>query len=55
MDVLLIYDKDADKMAVAKAVAELTSQGKTVSTQKDIPQKLRYRQLLKLTKEGALC
>lgn len=55
VDVLLIYDADADKMAVAKAVAELTAQGKTVSTQKSIPQKLRYRQLLKLTKEGALC
>ena len=55
VDVLLIYDKDADKMAVAKAVAELTSQGRTVSTQREIPQKLRYRQLLKLTKEGALC
>ena len=55
VDVLLIYDADADKLALAKAVAELTAQGKTVSTQKSIPEKLRYRQLLKLTKEGALC
>ncbi|MBR4108817.1 MAG: ATP phosphoribosyltransferase regulatory subunit [Oscillospiraceae bacterium] len=55
VDVLLLYDADTDKMALAKAVTELTSQGKTVSTQKAIPQKLRYRQLLKLNKEGALC
>ena len=55
VDVLLIYDGQADKMAVAKAVAELTALGKTVSTQKSIPEKLRYRALMKLTKEGALC
>lgn len=55
VDVLLIYEDNADKMAVAKAVAELTSQGKTVSAQKNIPAKLRYRQLLKLSKEGIAC
>lgn len=55
VDVLLIYEADTDKKTVAKAVAELTSQGKTVSTQKSIPQKLRYRQMMKLSKEGALC
>ena len=55
VDVLLLYEADADKLALAKAVAELTARGKTVSTQKSIPEKLRYRQLLKLTKEGAVC
>lgn len=55
VDVLLIYDAAADKKAVAKAVAELVQQGKTVSTQKSIPSKLRYRQLLTLSKEGTLC
>ena len=55
VDVLLLYEPDTDKMKLAKAVAELTGQGKTVSTQKSIPQKLRYRQLLKLNKEGAVC
>lgn len=55
VDVLLVYDPQTDKMAVAKAVAELTAQGKTVSTQKDIPQKLRYRELRKLSKEGTVC
>lgn len=55
VDVLLLYGPDADILTVAKAVAELTGQGKTVSTQKSIPQKLRYRQLLQLSKEGVLC
>ena len=55
VDVLLLYEADTDKLAVAKAVSALTSVGKTVSTQKSIPQKLRYRKLMKLTKEGTLC
>lgn len=55
VDVLLLYEADTDKAAVAKAVSALTSVGKTVSTQKSIPQKLRYRKLMKLSKEGTLC
>ncbi len=55
VDVLLLYDAGADILSVAKAVAELTDQGMTVSAQKSIPQKLRFRQLLQLSKEGSLC
>ena len=55
VDVLLLYEADTDYLAVAKAVSALTSVGKTVSTQKSIPQKLRYRKLMKLSKEGTLC
>ena len=55
VDVLLLYDTHSDKKAVAQAVATLTGQGMTVSTQKSIPQKLRYRQLLTLSKEGTVC
>ena len=55
VDVLLLYDESTDALSVAKAVAELTGKGMTVSTQKSIPQKLRYRQLLRLSKEGTLC
>ena len=55
VDVLLIYDSETDKKQVAKTVAELTQQGKTVSAQREIPQKLRYGKLLRLTKEGAVC
>ena len=55
IDVLLVYDPQTDKQLLAKTVAELTAAGKTVSAQRSIPAKLRYRQLLRLTKEGALC
>ena len=55
VDVLLLYEADTDKAAVAKAVSALTAVGKTVSTQRSIPQKLRYRKLMKLSKEGTLC
>jgi len=55
VDVLLLYEADTEKAAVAKAVSALTSVGKTVSTQKSVPPKLRYRKLIKLSKEGALC
>ena len=55
VDVLLLYDAEAEKQAVARAVAELTGQGKTVSAQRSIPEKLRYQQLVKLSKEGEVC
>ena len=55
VDVLLLYDPHADILSVTKAVAELTGQGMTVSAQKSIPKKLRYRQLIQLSKEGSLC
>ena len=55
VDVLLLYDDHADKKAVAQAVAALTGQGMTVSAQRSIPQKLRYRRQMTLSKEGTVC
>lgn len=55
VDVLLIYAPETPMQAVAKAVADFTAQGKTVSAQKSVPERLRYRQLVKLSKEGTLC
>ena len=55
VDVLLLYEEDTDQLAVAKAVSALTAVGKTVSAQKAVPPKLRYRKLMKLSKEGVLC
>jgi len=55
VDVLLVYDPEADSAAVAEAAAALVAQGKTVSAQKRIPAKLRYRQLVTLNKEGTPC
>ena len=55
VDVLLVYDPATPMEAVAAKVAELTAQGKTVSAQKNVPPKLRYGQLVKLSKEGTVC
>ena len=52
VDVLLLYD---DPAPVPGAVNRLMTEGKTVSAQKNIPQRLRYRQVLDLRKEGAAC
>lgn len=45
VDVLLLYTDDTNKALVAKTVTELTKAGKTVSAQKSIPQKLRYKEV----------
>ena len=55
VDVLLVYEAGTPARAVAQVVAQLTAAGETITAQKSIPQKLRYRRLVKLTKEGTLC
>ena len=52
VDVLVLYD---DAAPVAQAVETLIADGKTVSAQKAIPSRLRYRELLDLRKEAATC
>lgn len=54
VDVLLLCG-DADPAAICETVSRLVAEGKTVSVQSAIPEKLRYRQLLTLGKEGAPC
>ncbi len=46
VDVLLLYTPDTDKTLVAQTVSRLTAGGKTVSAQKSIPPKLRYKEVL---------
>jgi len=55
VDVLLLYDADADPAVVAGAVSQLTASGKTVSAQRAVPPKLRFREQYRLGKDGALC
>ena len=45
VDVLLLYTDETDKALVAKTAAALTKAGKTVSAQKSIPPKLRYKEV----------
>ena len=51
VDVLLLYSEDTDVELLARKVGELTEQGMTVSAQREIPKKLRYRECIRLGKE----
>jgi len=54
VDVLLIYTDKTDKLCLARAVRDLTAQGKRVSAQKAVPAKLRCREVINM-EEGAKC
>ena len=49
VDVLLLYGNDTDLCALRAKVRELTEKGLRVTTQRTCPEKLRYRQLLKMS------
>ncbi len=52
IDTLLLYPADAPADAVCNAVKEMASNGNSVTAQKTIPEKLRYRRLARWTAEG---
>ncbi len=52
VDVLLLYEKDTDVQAVSDAVKLLTDTGKSVSVQRQVSEKIRYKQLLRLHERG---
>ena len=51
-DVLLLYGGDVSPEAVARQVASLTGLGMRVTARKTLPEKLRCRQVLKMTESG---
>ena len=53
VDVLVLYDSRTPAEAVTDAVEALRTEGKTVSAQRSIPEKLRYAALCDLRKESA--
>ena len=53
VDVLVLYDTTVPVSAVTDRVAALRAEGKTVSAQRTIPDKLRYATVLDMRKEGA--
>ena len=53
VDVLVVYDHNSSTADVTACVAALRAEGKTVSAQSTIPEKLRYATLCDLRKEGA--
>ena len=48
VDVLLLYDAATSRESLLAKKSELISAGKSVSAQKTVPQKLRYRELIKM-------
>ena len=52
VDVLILYNDSVGADVVEKRVFNLTEDGKSVCAQKAIPEKLRYKTLLDLSKEG---
>ncbi len=55
VDVLLICKKDCNIGLVVKTANDLVKQGKSVSVQREIPEKLRYRELIEINEEGKKC
>lgn len=52
VDSLILYDETSDLSAIADAVKLFSDNGKTVMVQKSIPEKIKYRQLLKIGEKG---
>ena len=52
VDALLLYEEDFSPAAILAAVQALTDKGLCVLAQRAIPERLTYRQLLKLTESG---
>ena len=52
VDVVIVYDDKADIGAINEAVRLLSANGNSVTAQKAIPEKLRYRQLVRLWERG---
>lgn len=48
IDTLLLYDQSTDLKKLSSVIKELTEQGLSVTAQRAIPEKLRYRQLVRL-------
>lgn len=49
-DIILLYDKEEELCRVRKAVKELSEDGKSVMAQRNLPEKVRYKKLMKLEK-----
>ena len=52
IDTVLLYDENTDPLRLNTAVRQLLSGGISVMAQKAVPEKIKYRQLAKLTESG---
>ncbi len=54
VDALLLYDKKTDLLALRREADRLTSAGMSVSAQKAVPEKMRYKKLYRFTEGGVM-
>lgn len=52
VDAVILYEEGCDLAALNGAIRMLTANGKSVMAQKSVPEKLHYKQLLKLQERG---
>ena len=52
VDTVILYDEGCDLKSLNDAVRMLTANGKSVMAQKAVPDKIKYKQLLKLAERG---
>lgn len=52
VDTVLLYDAGCDPLRVAAAVRAIQAEGRSVTAQKALPDKLRYQRALRLTESG---
>jgi len=52
VEYVVLYDDTVESISVAERVNSLIAQGATVSAQKSLPEKLRYKELVDMTKEA---
>lgn len=52
VETLILYDEQSDIKVLSDAVKMMTVSGKSVMTQRQIPEKLKYRQLIKVNGKG---
>ena len=52
VDVLLVYNDGVKASSVSAKVKEIIDSGRTVSVQKSVPDRLRYKEIIDMTKGG---
>ncbi len=52
VDAVILYDEDCDINSINNAIKLLSADGKSVTAQRAIPEKLKYKQLLRLRERG---
>ena len=52
VDTVLLYDDNADEVDIANLIKMFTDNGNSVLAEKSVPQKLKYRQLIRLKDRG---